>query len=134
VRIAILLSALTLSLLPGSALGWLTSEIPGFGSASQLLDSMREPFDLAHIALFAVAGLGLSLTRRWPLQWRDGVLVWLTLLACSLVSEAAQSFMPDRNGNWLDVRDDLIGAAIGIVVGMTLRATWARWAERRVGV
>ena len=75
-----------------------------------------------------------SRSGRWPLHWWDGVRIWLILLACSLASEAAQAFVPDRNGNWLDVRDDLIGAAIGIVVGMALRAVWARSSERRAGV
>ena len=133
-RIAILVSALALMLLPGPALAWLSTDMPWFKLAWGSLDAVRGPFDLPHVALFAAVGFGLSLTQRWPLHWWDGVRIWLILLACSLASEAAQAFVPDRNGNWLDVRDDLIGAAIGIVVGMALRAVWARSRERRTAL
>lgn len=123
-RIVLLVSALLLALLPGPALAWLGRELPWLKLAWQALDAVRGPFDLSHVVLFAVVGCGLSLTRRWPLCWRDGVRIWLTLLAISLASEAAQAYVPGRDGNWLDVRDDMLGAALGIVVGMAVRGAW----------
>jgi VanZ family protein len=128
-RIALLLSALVLSTLPGPALAWLGRELPWFMRAWRALDGVRGPFDLSHVALFAVVGCGLSLTRRWPLHWWDGLRIWLTLLACSLASEAVQVWVPGRDGHWLDVRDDMLGAALGILVGMAVRGLWG-WGRR----
>jgi hypothetical protein len=131
-RIALLVSALVLSMLPGPALAWLGQEMAWFKLVWRALDGVRGPFDLPHVALFAAVGCGLSLTRRWPLCWRDGVRIWLALFACSLASEAAQAWVPGRDGHWLDVRDDMLGAALGIVVGMAVRGLWG-WGRRRRG-
>ena len=48
----------------------------------------------------------------------------LGVLATALASEFVQFWVPGRTPLWTDVRDDLIGGAAGVVLGLALLAGW----------
>ncbi len=78
-----------------------------------------------HVAIFA--GLTLcALLARWP---RGRTALWGTLVAYAMATEAIQTFIPPRHGEWGDVAENLLGIAVGIVVYEGMRRLTRRGAE-----
>ena len=70
--------------------------------------------DLEHVVLFA--GLGflwrvLMLRTRW---W----ILFLALVALALITEVMQYMTVGRTPRWTDARDDVVGAALGMLLAM----------------
>jgi hypothetical protein len=61
---------------------------------------------------------------------RNYVWIGLALLVYGGLIELAQSAMGwGRNGDWLDLRADGVGIALGLVLALTPLGRWARWLE-----
>ena len=78
-------------------------------------------YELAHVVEYAVFGsLALRMLRGY--RPRDaivvlGLLAWSLAVLYGMSDEFHQSFVPNRDANWLDVGFDAIGAAIGVALG-----------------
>ena len=72
---------------------------------------------LVHIVIFALVAV-TGLCARLPLVWLVGLLV-----TQAVVSELVQHwFLPNRTGDPRDVAADLVGVAVGVLLGRKLAA------------
>lgn len=76
----------------------------------------------------AIAFAALAFTAVWalwprPRQW---LLLVVALLAYGGAIEVAQSFVPPRSGDWLDLLADGLGITIGLIAAAPLAARAAR--------
>lgn len=81
-------------------------------------------YELAHVFEYAVFGALAILTLR---TWRPtqplptlALAAWAFSVLYGMSDEFHQSFVPNRDANWLDVCFDSLGAALGIAGLMTL--------------
>jgi len=120
-----LLVAVTLS---PATMSWLRADHPLLGQPMNWLEGVSPRIGLVHVLLFAGIALPLALLWRGASWWMLG----LALLAFALGSELLQFAIPGRNPRVVDVRDDLLGAALGMALAFGLRALW-RILDSRTG-
>lgn len=130
---ALLVVLLAVTLSPDS-LRWLRTELPWANFGLGWLELKSASLNAIHLVLFFVVGLVMAcaLLPRGRL-WRAGLASLLLLGVIAVASEAVQLGIPGRTPRWLDVRDDLLGGAAGVLLGLCLRAAWRRWARRSAG-
>lgn len=122
------LAVFVIMALPAQTLSWLRREFWILGRPLNWLESHTTAIDFDHVAMFVLLGFFwklLSPATRW---WRTALL----LLALATTTELMQYVVPGREPKLGDIRDDLLGAAIGWCLGwLVLRV--ARWigAHRR---
>ena len=118
---------LAVSLSPDT-LRWLRTQLPWANFALGWLELRSVSLNAIHVVLFFAVGLVMAcaLLPRGRL-WRAGLASLMLLAVLALASEAVQWGIPGRTPRWLDVRDDLLGGAAGVVLGLCLRALWRRW-------
>lgn len=79
-------------------------------------------YDAAHVAEYLVfGGLAFRVVRTYLAGGAVPVLAALALALSVLYGmsdEFHQSFVPNRDANWLDVGFDAVGAAIGVALGV----------------
>lgn len=123
----LLLVALAVSLSPDT-LRWIRTQLPWANFALGWLELRSVSLNAIHLALFFGVGLVMAcaLLPRGRL-WRAGLASLMLLAVLALASEAVQCGIPGRTPRWLDVRDDLLGGAVGVMLGLCLRALWRRW-------
>lgn len=128
---AIVLVIVAVSLSP-ETLRWLRTQLPWANFGLGWLELKSASLNAIHLVLFFGVGLvtACALLPRGRL-WRAGLASLLLLGLVALASEAVQLGIPGRTPRWLDVRDDLLGGAAGVLVGLCLRAAWRRWWPRR---
>lgn len=101
--------------------------VPPVGAFTLWLEARPLPLDLRHVVFFAVAtSLARVLLPSWP---------WWRVLAVAMVAAAgtefAQYLVPGRTPRLTDVRDNMIGAGVGLVLGaLPLHAS--RWTQRQL--
>jgi len=80
--------------------------------------------DMTHAPVFALLALGcyLAVRRLGIARWSAGLLVWLLVAAFGLATEVAQSFV-GRGDSWMDLLNDALGGAAGVLIGMALEAS-----------
>ena len=131
-RAAALLAALALVIvavgLSPDSLRWLRTELPWANFGLGWLELQSANLNAIHVVLFFTVGLVMAcaLMPRAPL-WRAALASLVLLAAIAVASEAVQLAIPGRTPRWLDVRDDLLGGAAGVLVGLCLRGVWRRW-------
>ena len=82
-------------------------------------------YDLAHMVEYAILGVLVFFALRayrpsWP--WLAiAVTAWAFAVLYGMSDEFHQSFVPNRDANWLDVGFDALGAALGIVLVRGIR-------------
>ena len=85
-------------------------------------------YDLAHMVEYAVLGaLTFFAVRgyRAGLPWLAAALVsWAFAVVYGMSDEFHQSFVPNRDANWMDVGFDALGALLGIAVFKGIRDGW----------
>jgi hypothetical protein len=100
--------------------------VPPLSRAMSWLERLQTPFDMDHVAFFTVmvclVRLILPRVRWWWIAVVVGVLAAGT--------ELLQFWVPGRTPRLLDVRDDLLGGAIGLILGTCLLALWRALRER----
>lgn len=88
-------------------------------------------YDLAHMVEYAVLGaLASRALTSWRPRWRWFAVAstaWGFAVLYGMSDEFHQSFVRNRDANWLDVGFDAMGAAVGIVSVRVFR----RWGGRR---
>lgn len=77
-------------------------------------------YNLAHMAEYGVLGALAVLTLRayrpgWP-ALAVGAMAWAVAVLYGMSDEFHQSFVPNRDANWLDVGFDALGAALGAAI------------------
>ncbi|MGE3077301.1 MAG: VanZ family protein [Dehalococcoidia bacterium] len=79
---------------------------------------------LAHTTEYAIlAFLVLRALRHyfpaqpWPMV---ALATWVLCVCYGMSDEFHQSFVPNRDANWLDVGFDSLGSAIGVTIGVTI--------------
>ena len=87
----------------------------------------------AHLTEYAILALLIWRARRRPVRgearsWnrRDAWLAFAMAALFAATDEWHQSFVPSREGQWLDVGIDSAGAALGLMVCWA----WGRWRRR----
>ena len=110
-------------------LGWATaifiaSSIPNPPDAG----GQEWKYEAAHVFEYAVFGALAFITlrtyqRTWPMAALMATALAVTVLY-GMSDEFHQSFVPNRDANWLDVGFDTVGAAIGISVVVSLQRRW----------
>jgi hypothetical protein len=102
--------------------------LPPLSRALNWLDTLPGPLDMYHVAFFALLALALRLLLP-HVQWAR-LLLGLALLA--VVTELLQFGTVGRTPKLVDVRDDLIGAGIGLLLGVAVLACARRvWRSAR---
>ncbi len=114
--IAALLVAVTVS---PATMSWLRVDHPMFGEPMNWLERLSPAVGLVHVLLFT--GIALPLALLWRGAWWKLALV---LLALAVGSELLQFLIPGRNPRVVDVHDDVLGGALGLMVGLGLRRMW----------
>lgn len=132
-RLALVLGLLTVTItamaLTSGQMSDLREALPALSHAMNLLEGMRLPFDMDHVALFAMLACALRLLLPRLRWWWIG----LGLAVLAGATELMQFDVAGRTPALLDARDDMIGTAIGLVVGAVLRGGWGWYARRRAG-
>lgn len=114
--------------LPAQTLAWLRREFWMLSRALSWLEHRAGGIDFDHVVMFVALGFFWKLlapTVRW--WW-----IALLMLALATTTELMQYVVPGREPKLGDIRDDLLGAAMGWCLGwLVLRV--ARWigAHRR---
>lgn len=128
---AVLVVVLAVSLSPDS-LRWIRTELPWANFGLGWLELRSVNLNAIHLVLFFTVGLVMAcaLLPRGRL-WRAGLASLLLLAVLAVASEAVQLGIPGRTPRWMDVRDDLLGGAVGVLLGLCLRALWRRWRSWR---
>ena len=129
--LALLLVIVAVGLTP-DGIRWIRTEVPFANYGLGWLELRSVGVNAVHAALFFAVGVVMALAllpgrRLSRVLLAGGVLLVLMALA----SEALQLGIPGRTPRWMDVRDDLMGGAAGMLLGLCLRALWRRWRSRR---
>lgn len=100
--------------------------LPPLSNALNWLDAVPGPFDMYHVVFFALVATGLRVmlpaVRGWTLLGLLGVL--------AVGTELLQFATVGRSPKLLDVRDDMVGAGIGLLLGSVPR--WCRGSARQL--
>jgi len=107
------------SLLPSSTMAELRHDWHGFGTLMNHIEALPLPLDTTHALLFAL--LAATLAARVTLRLRGVVVVLATTLLLSGATELLQLWAPGRRSDWRDIRDDMIGAVVGLFAVFLLR-------------
>ena len=100
--------------------------LPPLSNALNWLDALPGPFDMYHVVFFVLVGGGLRVMLPAVSGWT--LLALLGVLAVG--TELLQFATVGRTPKLLDVRDDLIGAGIGLLLGSVPR--WCRGSARQL--
>lgn len=130
VRLAVVVGLLALTItamvLSSGQMADLRQAVPQLSHALNILEGVNLPVDMDHVALFG----GLAFALRLLFPHRRGWWIALGLLVLAASTEVMQFAVAGRTPRWLDLRDDVIGMAIGLVAGAMLIAAW-RWLQRQ---
>jgi VanZ family protein len=93
--------------------GELAAYVPFF---QRLFPAMRD-FNWGHFVAYFI----LACTLYWALgpayaSWRGRLIVWVLCIVYGLTDEFHQMFIPDRTADWLDIRNDAVGAALALLL------------------
>ena len=132
-RIAILAIVLALVVVVVVAMAFTSQQmsdlryaLPLLSNAMNWLESLSTRFDMDHVAFFtAVSCVFRVLVPRLRWWW-----IALVVLAMAAGTELMQFWVPGRTPKLLDVRDDVIGGGLGLLIGSGL--LWMVWMARCV--
>lgn len=99
-------------LLPMPQVDALSKAIPPLGRVLNALGKLKLPFDAVHVLFFVGVGGALRLTLPQVAWWR----LLLATAILGAVSELLQVLAAGRTPSWLDARDDVLGAAMGMLI------------------
>ncbi|MDO8864156.1 VanZ family protein [Haliea sp. E1-2-M8] len=119
----LLLMAGAMMLVPNFTLAWVRSEIPWLSHLISRVEMLWPDVNTVHVLAFAVLGL---LTRLALPRSRLSLII-LAYLTFSVVAELLQFYIPGRTPMVTDVRDNMVGVALGLVAASVLC-----WVVRRV--
>lgn len=90
--------------------------LPPLSHAMNWLESWPIPIamDMDHVAFFALVGVGIRIALPGVRWWR----LLIVLAALATGTELLQFFSVGRTPKLLDARDDVLGASIGLLLGM----------------
>lgn len=107
---------ISLSLYPFE--GWRWPNLPPWEFLTQPLPRYRTPFDL-WTNLLAYVPLGFLMAGARPLRARAWVSILLAIVTAALISltmELAQTLLPSRRAQWLDILANLSGSGLGALL------------------
>jgi|SRR5690606_29754099 len=104
-------------LLTSGQMSDLRSAVPPLSRAMSWLEHLPLPFDMDHVAVFAVLAVVLRLLLPRVRWW------WLLpgLAALALATELLQFLTIGRTPRLLDARDDVVGAVVGLLAAAAWR-------------
>lgn len=119
------------AVLPSLTLADLRMALPWFSALINRVEALHPSLDGTHMLMFLFVGAAmvLALPRR-PWLPRAG---WAMagVLVAALASELVQFWVPGRTPLVSDVRDDLLGGSVGVLLGAFLAGAWGRWRTPR---
>ena len=118
------------ALLPNFSVADLRMTLPWFSELINHVEALWPGIDSTHVLLFLPLGAALLLALpdiNWP--HRVG-LALLGVLVLALATEFVQFWVPGRTPLWSDVRDDLIGGVVGVLVASVVVGVWRWWRGR----
>ncbi len=118
------------AMLPNFSMADLRVALPWFSELINHVEALWPGIDSTHVLMFLGVGAALVLalpSDRWPS--RVG-LALLGVLLLALASEFVQFWVPGRTPLWSDVRDDLVGGVVGVVLAGVVASLWRRWRSR----
>ena len=115
------------AMLPNFSLADLRVALPWLSELINRVEALRPGMDSTHVLMFL--GVGAALVLALPQSnWRRRVApALLGVLLLALASEFVQFWVPGRTPLWSDVRDDLVGGAMGIIIASAMVWLWQRW-------
>ena len=111
--VVLVLMVFVAMLLTSHAMSVLRVEIPQLSRGMNWLEALNLPFDMDHVAFFTA----MTCVARLLLPRLNG---WWLLLAVAFLAastEVIQYWVPGRTPKLLDARDDMIGGALGLLLG-----------------
>lgn len=109
--------------LTATEMAWLRQAVRPLSRGMSMLEHLDTPFDMDHVVFFT--GIACTLRLLLPrIRWW-----WLALGVAILAAgtELMQFWVPGRTPKLLDVRDDLVGGAIGLLLGAAMMSAWRWW-------
>jgi hypothetical protein len=126
--VAMVVLAVTLS---PDAVRWVRTELPFANAGLGWLELKSVGMNATHVLLFFAAALVLACAMPGPGLVRAGLAALAAVAVIAVASEALQWLIPGRTPRLADIRDDLVGGAAGLALGLLLRALWRAWRSRR---
>ncbi len=108
------------AVLPSATLAMLRSDWHWFGTMMNRIEAIPLPLDTTHALLFAAIAAVLAMRLR--MHGSAALSVLGVCAGLSTGTELLQVLAPGRHPEWLDVRDDMIGATAGLLLVYLLRA------------
>ena len=103
---------------------------PTLSRAMSWLEGLDTPFDMDHVALFVLLGACLRLLLPQVRWWS----ILLVLAGLAVATELLQFLTVGRTPKLLDVRDDMVGAVLGLLAGSVPSWLVSRWLGARLGM
>ncbi len=126
IAVALGVLVIVVMLLTSGQMADLRVALPPLSNALNWLDAVPGPFDMYHVVFFALVAAGLRVMLPSVSGW--ALLALLGSLAVG--TELLQFATVGRTPKLLDVRDDMIGAGIGLLLGSLPR--WCRGSARQL--
>lgn len=114
--VGLLVTIFVAMMLTSHAMAVLRIDIPLLSESMSWLEVLNLPFDMDHVAFFAMMTIAARLLLP-RLHW------WWFMLAVGALAastELIQFWIPGRTPKLLDARDDLVGGAAGLLIGALL--------------
>ena len=118
------------SLLPSGAVAFLRTEFPWFGNSLGWMETLPDPLNLAHLAVYAGSALLVSLAMPKHVRRIDVVSATAGFVLLAIGTELLQLSVHGRNASLVDAANNLIGVVVGCAVGWALRIWLGRKARR----
>ncbi|PZO06786.1 MAG: hypothetical protein DCF27_12180 [Lysobacteraceae bacterium] len=119
------------AMLPGLSLAQLRQRLPLFSELINIVEAIQPGVDSTHVLIFLLVGAALVLAFA---HLRGLALLAMPItgvVVLALVSEFVQFWVPGRTPLWSDVRDDLVGGVLGVLLASVLVWLWRRWRPAR---
>ena len=112
------------AVLPNFTLADLRSALPWFSALINRVEALHPGVDGTHVLMFLGVGAAmvLALPRRHWLPRAGWAMAGV--LVAALASEFVQFWVPGRTPPWSDVRDDLLGGLLGVLVSTLVVWLW----------
>lgn len=114
--------AVLVMLLTSRQMSGLRSVLPPLSRAMSWLENLPVPMDMDHLAFFALVAMGLRIALPGVRWWR----LLIGVAALAVVTELLQFLTVGRTPKLLDVRDDMLGGSIGLLLAGGLRLLASR--------
>jgi VanZ family protein len=124
--LVLLLTIAVLILLPSTGMAWVLADHPRLSMLVNQAQKVWPGVDMLHVVSFTVVGLLVRLV----IPHARLSMIFLVGLTFSVVTELLQFYIPGRGSHASDVRDNMLGLVLGMLLGSILRWLWRRLTGR----